>query len=294
MKSLLRSSILYACETYYNLKESEVRQLERIEEEFLRELLKTSRGCPLSQLYLEVGLIPAKFEIIKIRLLFLKYILNQKQESMIFRFYQLQSENSVQGDWATMCMENLKELNITESLEEIKLMTQYQFQNMLRKRVSDAAYKYLTGKQGKKGGEIEYKTLEMSDYLSPLCSNLSIDSKRTIFAIRNKMTKIPANFSSENVKHKCFCGENETMKHVYTCTNLNSEKPAIKYEHIYSNNIQKLSEVYKRFEHNMTKRENETNENRNDEKQNETPNNEKNKNNGVSHVIHIRDPLYPV
>ena len=134
----------------------------------------------------------------------------------------------------------------------------------------------------------------MSDYLSPLCSNLSIDSKRTIFAIRNKMTKIPANFSSENVKHKCFCGENETMKHVYTCTNLNSEEPAIKYEHIYSNTIQKLSEVYKRFEHNMTKRENETNENRNDEKQNETPNNEKNKNNGVSHVIHIRDPLYPV
>ena len=163
---------------------------------------------------------------------------------MTFRFYQLQSENSVKGDWATMCMENLKELNITESLEEIKLMTQYQFQNMLRKRVSDAAYKYLTGKQGKKGGEIEYKTLEMSDYLSPLCSNLSIDSKRTIFAIRNKMTKIPANFSSENVKHKCFCGENETMKHVYTCTKLkSSEEPAIKYEHIYSNNIQKLRNV---------------------------------------------------
>jgi hypothetical protein len=117
MKSLLRSSILYACETYYNLKECEVRQLERIEEEFLRELLKTSRGCPLSQLYLEVGLIPARFKMIKIRLLFLKYILNQKQESMIFRFYQLQSENSVKGDCATMCMENLKKLEIKESLE---------------------------------------------------------------------------------------------------------------------------------------------------------------------------------
>jgi hypothetical protein len=123
----------------------------------------------------------------------------------------------------------------------------------------------------------------MSDYLSPLFSNLSIDLKRTIFAIRNKMTKIPAYFSSENVKHKCFCGGNETMKHVYTCAQLNSEETAIKYEHIYSNNIQQLSEVYKRLEHNMTKREN---ENRNDEKQNKTPNNEKNKNNGVSHVIH--------
>ena len=151
----------------------------------------------------------------KIRLLFLKYILNQKQESMIFRFYQLQSEKSVQGDWVTMCQENLKDLKIKESLEEITLMTQYQFQHLLRKRVEEAAFIHLTGKQGKKGGEIKYEKLEMSDYLSPLASNLSIGSKRTIFAIRNKMTKIPANFSSENVKHEYVCGDNETIKHIW-------------------------------------------------------------------------------
>ena len=51
---MLRSSILYACKTYYNLKEFEVRQLERIEENFLRKLFKTNRGCPIYQLYLEV------------------------------------------------------------------------------------------------------------------------------------------------------------------------------------------------------------------------------------------------
>ena len=41
---MLRSSIFYACETYYNLKETELRQLERIEEGFLRKMFKTSRG----------------------------------------------------------------------------------------------------------------------------------------------------------------------------------------------------------------------------------------------------------
>ena len=41
---MLRSSILYACETYYNLKETEVRQIERIEECFLRKILKTTKG----------------------------------------------------------------------------------------------------------------------------------------------------------------------------------------------------------------------------------------------------------
>ena len=58
---MLRSSILYAAETYYNLKEGEIRAIERIEECFLRQLLKTTKGCPISQLYLETGHCPARF-----------------------------------------------------------------------------------------------------------------------------------------------------------------------------------------------------------------------------------------
>ena len=90
MKCMLRSSILFACESYYNLKETEIRQLERIEEGFLRELLKTSQGCPITQLYLECGLIPARFEIFKTRLLYLKYILSQNQDSMLYKFFKIQ------------------------------------------------------------------------------------------------------------------------------------------------------------------------------------------------------------
>ena len=62
---MLRSSIFYACKTYYNLKETEVRQLERIEEGFLRKMFKTTKGCPISQLYLELGHIPARYHLKK-------------------------------------------------------------------------------------------------------------------------------------------------------------------------------------------------------------------------------------
>ena len=55
MNSMLRSSILYAAETYHNLKEKELREIERIEEKFMRKLLKTSIGCPITQLYLTLG-----------------------------------------------------------------------------------------------------------------------------------------------------------------------------------------------------------------------------------------------
>ena len=44
--SMLRVIILYGCETYYNLKEIELRQIECIEESYLRQMLKTGKGCP--------------------------------------------------------------------------------------------------------------------------------------------------------------------------------------------------------------------------------------------------------
>jgi hypothetical protein len=67
-----------------------------IEEGFLRELFNTGKGCPLSQLYAEVGLNPARYEIIRIRLLYLQEILIQKEDSMIFRMLQLQFETGHQ------------------------------------------------------------------------------------------------------------------------------------------------------------------------------------------------------
>ena len=96
---MLRSRILYACETYYNLKETEIQQLEMIKEGFLRELIKTGTGCPISQLYTELSLIPARFEIIK--LLFLQYILTQKEDRTIFLFLQLQFQQPTKGDWGS-------------------------------------------------------------------------------------------------------------------------------------------------------------------------------------------------
>ena len=95
MKSLLRTSILYSIETVYNLQESEMRQIEQIEEQYLRQLINTQKGCPLSQLYLEFGVYPARFEAMKLRILFYNYIQNQPKEYMLNQFLQIQKLNLV-------------------------------------------------------------------------------------------------------------------------------------------------------------------------------------------------------
>jgi hypothetical protein len=97
MNVILRGSILYASETYYNLTEMQLRKIERIEEEYLRKVLKTSKGCPIVQMYLAVGQWPARFEIQKTRLLFLKLILEEDENSMVYKFYSFSSNSQQRG-----------------------------------------------------------------------------------------------------------------------------------------------------------------------------------------------------
>ena len=69
------------------------------------------------------------------------------------------------------------------------------------------------------------------------------------------------------------------MEHLYECKVINSEEPEIKYEEIYSNNIQSIYEVNKRFQQNMNLREEFIKEFENEQNQN-------------PHVIVLNDPLY--
>ena len=130
-------------------------------------------------------------------------------------------------------------------------MTENGYKEIVRKKCSEYAYKYLMNKRGTNGSELEYKELKMSEYLLPN-NQLTIEEQRTLFGMRNGMIDIPANFSTKKEnKAKCICKENEDMQHIYNCEYLNSDKPAEKYEKIFSGEISEQKAVLKRFEQNM-------------------------------------------
>ena len=118
----------------------------------------------------------------------------------------------------------------------------------------------------------------MSEYLLPN-DELSIDDQRNNFGIRNKMSNIPSNYSSENENTStCVCGEREDMNHIYVCSHLNSEKVEIEYEEVYGENVENIKTILKRFEYNMENREQCTNK----------------KENEIDQEILVCDPLYSV
>ena len=252
MNVILRGSILYAGECYYNLSENNLRRIERIEEKYMRKVLNTPKSCPISQMYLELGQWPARFELQKMHCLFLKYILKQDEQSQILKFFKLQLNNPVKGDWVSTCIKDLQELEISESFEDIKNMKQNKYKNLIKSRIEKNALSYLKSKRGSKGQEIEYKSLEMSEYLLPINSILNIEEKRKMFAIRNRMFGIPSNFGNKD--EKCVCGSLETMPHIYDCETLNDRKSKPKYDEIYNGSLNNKIEIFRKLEKSLEKR----------------------------------------
>ena len=195
MNVMVRGSILYACEMYYDLKESELRQIERIEEGYLRQIFKTTKGCPITELYLSIGQHPARFEIQKMRLLFLKQILHEDEESLTYKVFKLQLEYPTRGDWASSCLTDLQELKIEKSLSQIKLMKDFQFKNLVKSRVQENAFNYLIKKQGSKGKANVYQNLSMAEYLLPTNKMLSISEKQEMFAVKKSNEDDSSKFS---------------------------------------------------------------------------------------------------
>ena len=102
---------------------------------------------------------------------------------------KLQLEQPTPGDWASTC------LKVKLTLDEIRTVP--------KQRIIEVALSYILEKQGTKGSEIKHEYLEMAEYLHPFNNHLTIEEKCEMFEVKNRMTKIPYNLSSNSEK-KCF------------------------------------------------------------------------------------------
>ena len=160
------------------------------------------------------------------------------------------------GDWASSCLKDLKYLEIFLSLEEIEKMPYNQFKKIIKLKIKEKAFSYLIKKIRNKGKEIDRQELSMEEYLLPENRTLSIIEKQKLFEMKNKMTKIPSNFSKSNIRYECYCGDEENMKHIFYCKSLsNGIEQRIEYDKIYNGTVTEQKEILTIFERNMKKRE---------------------------------------
>ena len=110
------SSLLYAAEAYHNITEYEFRLIESKEEECLKKLIETGRKCSGAMIYLEFGILSARFQIQIMMLNFLHDILLQEKHSLMFRFFQPQLCSPIRGDWITNSKKILRNIVLNKNI----------------------------------------------------------------------------------------------------------------------------------------------------------------------------------
>ena len=93
----------------------------------------------------------------------------------------------------------------------------------------------------------------MADYLSPCNTELTIEEKQQLFAIRNRMTSFEQKFYK--TPQTCVCGEIESIEHYYSCELLNKEEIEISFQNIFSKNIKNQIEIFRRIQKALNNRE---------------------------------------
>ena len=190
INSMVRSSVLYGTEAMQNITEKEMRELERIEEDHLKNIFQVKTGIqvPLHLMYLELGQVPARYQVKRFKLNYLQYILQQKENSLLYKMLLAQKQNPVRNDWFSGVSQLLEEWEIYYSLEQIRNMKRNIFKSITKKKAENLAFANLVqkNKSGSKGSHIKYgSTLEMADYLCPN-NLLSVEDQRELFQIRTQ------------------------------------------------------------------------------------------------------------
>ena len=125
--SLLLSSLLLNSEAWVNLSDKNIRGLEQTDEILLSRILESDANTSNIFKYLELGILPVRFEIIKRKILFLQYILQQEETSMVYQVFKTTCENSIKNDFVKTCEKYLTTLEINLTFSDIQNMSKWKF-----------------------------------------------------------------------------------------------------------------------------------------------------------------------
>ena len=223
--SFLINSILLNSEVWYGVTKAETEELEIVDQALLKRILEAPSTTPTPMLYLELGLLPARYIIKLRRIIYFQHILKQRRKNtLLYQFLIAQIEEPKKNDWVSCIIrKDMVELEIQLNSNEIEEMNIEKFKNMCKEKVVKKAYQFLESKKlsHEKVRHIKYKNLDMAEYLKANESNFSVKERQFLFKCRVNDIDAKANRSWKYPDTYCIaCNDQttiETGRHILEC-----------------------------------------------------------------------------
>ena len=136
-------------EALYGLTKENIEILEDVDKVLLRKIFSSHSKCPSEAFYLELGILPIKYIVKGRRLMFLHDILKRKDSELLSRFFQAQNLKPVRNDWCNTVKDDLKDLRINLSFDDIKVLSKYSFKKIVKTKIKECSFYELMSKNRK-------------------------------------------------------------------------------------------------------------------------------------------------
>ena len=105
---------------WYNVADEQISKLEQIDEMWYRRLFNLPKSTPKEGMYIETGKLPVRFIVMIRRLMYLWHVFHRDENELVHRFLSAQQLLTGQNDWISSVREDMKEIELNLTDEQIK------------------------------------------------------------------------------------------------------------------------------------------------------------------------------
>ena len=143
-QSLFLPRLIYNCESWSNLRTKDYQALQSAQLSYLRSVMEVPCSTSIAALFLELSVLPIKFEIEQRQLFFLKRILDKDPDDPVHAVYKEQLNYNFAENWANYISQLRRTYNLPLNDENIKRMTLNQWKSVVKSAIGQDAFMQLT------------------------------------------------------------------------------------------------------------------------------------------------------
>ena len=209
--------VIFNSEVWSNITDANMKSLSTIQLRYLKKMMGVRQATANSFIYLELGVLPVKYNIHRRQICFLHHILQLNDDDPVKKVWRNQTNLPDHGNWWCGVKELMLKYSIQFNEEEIKNMSKDTFKRKVKTAVTNQAFEDLKNecKSKKKTNSINYEKWETQNYIKTMYPGAA----KTIFKCRAKTLNIKEHMKYRFKDCVCrWCGVgDETLEHIVNC-----------------------------------------------------------------------------
>ena len=243
-QSMFLGSVLFNSQAWSYLTQQNIDQLTTTQLKFLKRILHAPSSTPNAVTFLELGVLPIKFEIQKRQLMFLQHVISLEDSDPVKLMYREQQKYMYEKNWHN-CINKIRiDLHIIHSDSDIAQLSKVAWKNIVESALQEAALQELKREYESKNKSmnLKYETLETRKYLKVM----NPADARLVFKVRSRTLdcKVDSEFRYKDmICRGCQCAL-ETNVHIVNECNIHGD---INQVNVSSEEIDDLKIIAKRI-----------------------------------------------